>query len=61
MNKFITIFCFILLISASLAKQATKNRAADTAAEIKDKVVETVCYILCIVFLYSVNISFLYR
>lgn len=42
MFKFLSILCFALLVSASLAKKSTADKAVDTANEIKDKVVETV-------------------
>ena len=42
MNKFLSIFCFVLLISTSIAKKSTTEQAAQAASELKDKVVETV-------------------
>ncbi len=45
MNKFLSIFCLALFISASLAKKSATEQAADAAAELKDKVVEKVCYV----------------
>jgi len=51
MNKFLSIFCLTLFISASLAKKSTTEQAAQTAAELKDKVVETVrCVYFCLHF-----------
>ena len=60
MNKFISIFCLILFISASLAKQSTTDRAADAAAEIKDKVVETVLHFVYCSFIFC-KCFFFYR
>jgi hypothetical protein len=46
MYKILSIIYLTLLISASLAKQKTATeQAADAAANLKDKVVETVCWI----------------
>lgn len=42
MNKFLTILCLTLFISASLAKKSASEQAAEAAAELKDKVVEKV-------------------
>jgi cytochrome c5 len=50
MNKFLSIICLALFISASLAKKSTTDKAVDAAADLKDKVVETVCYILSFFF-----------
>lgn len=53
MNKFLSILCLALFISASLAKKSATEQAADAAAELKDKVVEKVC---CVVFyLHSID------
>jgi hypothetical protein len=43
MNKFFSIICLFLFISASLAKKSTTEQAIDAATDLKDKVVETVC------------------
>jgi hypothetical protein len=49
MNKFLSIFCIALFISTSLAKKSATEQAADTAAELKDKVVEKVyCVYFCL-------------
>lgn len=42
MNKFLSIFCLTLFLSATLAKKSATEQAAETAAELKDKVVEKV-------------------
>jgi hypothetical protein len=42
MNKFLSIICLTLFISACLAKKSATEQAAETAAELKDKVVEKV-------------------
>jgi hypothetical protein len=46
MNKFLSILCLTLFISASLAKKSATEQAVDTAAELKDKVVEKVCFFI---------------
>jgi hypothetical protein len=49
MNKFLSIICLTLFISAALAKKSATEQAAEAATELKDKVVEKVRNIfLCI-------------
>ena len=45
MNKLLAILCLTLFISASLAKKSATDQAAETAAQLKDKVVEKVCFV----------------
>ena len=46
MNKFLSILCLTLFLSATLAKKSATEQAAETAAELKDKVVEKVWFFL---------------
>ena len=43
MKTFLSLVCFALFISASLAKKSNTEKAVDAAADLKEKVVETVC------------------
>ena len=42
MNRFLSLICIALFISATFAKKSATEQAVDAAADLKDKVVEKV-------------------